>query len=84
MGLLILVIAGGIIGWLAAVVLDLDDRLEISLNIGVGIVGALLAALAVGGIAIFDGLALSALLVSFLGAIVFVMVVHLFRRRVVV
>ena len=85
MGLIILLIVGGLIGWLASIVMRTDARQGILLNIVVGIVGALLAGLIlnplIGGGNIMSGdFSASALLVSFLGAVVLLAIVNLFRR----
>lgn len=83
MGIIILIIVGGIIGWLASIVMRTDAQQGILLNIVVGIVGALLAGLVVGGNTIMSGFSLSALLFSFLGAVVLLAIVNLFRRGTV-
>ena len=85
MGLIILIIVGGIIGWLASLVMRTDGQQGILLNIVVGIVGALLAGFLlnplIGGGNIMAGdFSGSSLLVSFLGAIVLLAIVNLFRR----
>jgi uncharacterized membrane protein YeaQ/YmgE (transglycosylase-associated protein family) len=85
MGLIILLIVGGLIGWLASMVMRTDAQQGILLNIVVGIVGALLAGLLlnplIGGGNIMSGdFSASALLVSFLGAVVLLAIVNLFRR----
>lgn len=43
MGLIILLVVGGLIGWLASIVMRTDGQQGILLNVVVGIVGALLA-----------------------------------------
>lgn len=85
MGLIILIIIGGVLGWLASIVMRTDGQQGILLNIVVGIVGALLAGLLlnplIGGGNIMNGdYSLSSLLVSFLGAVVLLAIVNLFRR----
>lgn len=85
MGLIILLIVGGLIGWLASIVMRTDGQQGILLNIVVGIVGALLAGFLlnplIGGGNIMSGdFSGSALLVSFLGAVVLLAIVNLFRR----
>jgi uncharacterized membrane protein YeaQ/YmgE (transglycosylase-associated protein family) len=42
MGLIVLLIVGGILGWLASIVMRTDGQQGIFLNMVVGIVGALL------------------------------------------
>ena len=85
MGLIILIIVGGILGWLASIVMRTDGQQGILLNVVVGIVGALLAGFIlnpmIGGGNIMNGdLSGSSLLVSFLGAVVLLAIVNLVRR----
>jgi uncharacterized membrane protein YeaQ/YmgE (transglycosylase-associated protein family) len=85
MGLIILIVVGGIIGWLASLLMRTDAQQGVLLNIVVGIVGALLAGFLlnplIGGGNIMAGdFSFSALLVSFLGAVVLLAIVNLFRR----
>jgi uncharacterized membrane protein YeaQ/YmgE (transglycosylase-associated protein family) len=88
MGLIILLIVGGILGWLASIIMRTDAQQGIFLNVVVGIVGALLAGFLItpllGGAPITSGaFDVRSLLVSFLGAIVLLAIVNLFRRGTV-
>lgn len=88
MGLIILIIIGGILGWLASIVMRTDGQQGILLNIIVGVVGALLAGFIlnplIGGGNIMNGdFSGSSLLVSFLGAVVLLAIVNLVRRGAV-
>lgn len=85
MGLIIVLIVGGILGWLASIVMRTDAQQGIFLNVVVGIVGALLAGFILtpllGGAPITSGaFDIRSLLVSFLGAIVLLAIVNLVRR----
>lgn len=85
MGIIILIIVGGILGWLASIVMRTDGQQGILLNVIVGIIGALLAGFIlnplIGGGNIMAGdFSVSSLLVSFLGAVVLLAIVNLFRR----
>ncbi|HEX7931308.1 MAG TPA: GlsB/YeaQ/YmgE family stress response membrane protein [Sphingomicrobium sp.] len=85
MGLIILIIVGGVIGWLASIVMRTNAQQGILLNVVVGIVGAFVAGLAlnplIGGGNIMAGdFSGSSLLVSFLGAVVLLAIVNLIRR----
>lgn len=85
MGLIILIIVGGILGWLASIVMRTDGQQGVFLNVVVGIVGALLAGFIlnpmIGGGNIMAGdFSASALLVSFIGAVVLLAIVNLVRR----
>ncbi|WP_423140984.1 GlsB/YeaQ/YmgE family stress response membrane protein [Parablastomonas sp. CN1-191] len=85
MGLIILILVGGIIGWLASLVMRTDAQQGILLNVVVGIIGALLAGFIlnpmIGGGNIMAGdFSGSSLIVSFLGAVVLLAIVNLVRR----
>ena len=85
MGLIIALIVGGIIGWLASIVMRTDAQQGILLNIVVGIVGAILGGLLlaplIGGGSITEGdFDVMSLLVSFLGAVILLAIVNLVRR----
>jgi len=88
MGLIILVIVGGILGWLASIVMRTDGQQGIFLNVVVGIVGALLAGFILnpllgGGNIMAGDFSASSLLVSFIGAVVLLAIVNLVRRGAV-
>ncbi len=83
MGLIITLIVGGIIGWLASIVMRTDAQQGIILNVVVGIVGAFLGNF-IGG---FFGMGASletfspiGLLWSFIGAVVLLGIINLVRR----
>ncbi len=82
---LIWIIVGGVIGWVASLVMRTDAQQGLLLNIIVGIVGAFLAGLVltpVFGISTINqgNFSLPALLISLLGAIILLAIVNLFRR----
>jgi uncharacterized membrane protein YeaQ/YmgE (transglycosylase-associated protein family) len=81
----LIIIIGGILGWLASIVMRTDAQQGIFLNIIVGIVGAILGGLLLspllGGAPITSGaFDIRSLLVSFLGAVILLAIVNLFRR----
>ncbi len=85
MNFILWLIVGGIIGWIASMIMRTDAQQGIFLNIVVGIIGALLAGWLitplVGGSTINQGnFSLSGLLISLVGAIVLLAIVNLFRR----
>ncbi len=85
MNFIILIIVGGILGWLASMVMRTDAQQGVLLNIVVGIVGAILAGFFVtpliGGAPITEGgFDIRSLFASFLGAVLLLGVVNLFRR----
>ena len=74
-------VIGGVIGWLASIVMRTDAQQGIFLNIIVGIVGAFIGGLIFSGGSINNaGLNLYSFLVSLLGAVVLLAIVNLFRR----
>lgn len=85
MGLILALVVGGIIGWLASIVMRTDAQQGILLNVVVGIVGSLLGGFVLGpllggGNLLEGSLDIRTLLVSLLGAIILLAVVNLFRR----
>lgn len=79
-GIIVWLIVGGVVGWLASLVMRTDAQQGIILNIVVGIVGAFLAGLILGGGSINEGITLTSFLYSLLGAIVLLAIVNLIRR----
>ena len=85
MGWIIALIVGGVAGWLASMVMRTDAQQGIFLNIVVGIVGALIAGVVltplIGGAPITSGsFDFMSLLASFLGAVLLLAILNLFRR----
>ena len=85
MNFIIWLIVGGVIGWLASIVMKTDGQQGLILNVIVGIVGAMLGGwlispLVGAGTINQDNFSLPALLVSFVGAAILLAIVNLFRR----
>ena len=85
MNFIIWLIVGGVIGWLASIVMKTDGQQGIILNVVVGIVGAMLGGWLISpmvgaGTINQDNFSMPALLVSFLGAAILLAIVNLFRR----
>lgn len=85
MNIIIWLIMGGIIGWLASLVMRTDAQQGIALNIVVGIVGAVLGGWLLSpmlGSATINqsDFSLGGLLVSFLGAVILLALVNLVQR----
>ena len=85
MNIIIWLIVGGIIGWLASLMMKTDGQQGIILNVVVGIVGAmlggwLLSPLLGAGTINQSNFSLPALVVSFLGAAILLGIVNLVRR----
>ena len=86
MGFILWLVIGGVVGWLASIVMKRDASQGILLNIVVGIVGAMLGGWLispmVGAPSINSGeISVASLLVSFVGAVVLLAIVNLFTRR---
>jgi len=82
MGIIIWLIVGGIVGWLASLIMRTDAQQGVLMNIVVGIVGAVIAGLVLGGgnINNSDPLDVTNILWSLLGAVILLAVVNLIRR----
>lgn len=85
MNLIIWLIVGGVIGWLASILMKTDGQQGIFLNVIVGIVGAMLGGWFISplvgvGTINQNNFSLPALLVSFVGAAILLAVVNLVRR----
>lgn len=85
MNFIIWIIVGGVIGWVASIIMKTDAQQGLLLNVIVGVLGAFLAGVVLTpmlGIATINqnNFSLPALLVSLMGAIILLAVVNLFRR----
>lgn len=85
MNFIIWIVIGGILGWLASLVMRTDASQGMLLNVVVGIVGALLggwllAPLFGTGTINQNDFSVGSLLVSFLGAVILLAIVNLLRR----
>jgi uncharacterized membrane protein YeaQ/YmgE (transglycosylase-associated protein family) len=83
--LIVWLVVGGVIGWLASLIMRTDAQQGIFLNVIVGIIGAALGGwlisplVGVGSIN-DDAFSIGALLVSLVGAVILLAIVNLFRR----
>jgi uncharacterized membrane protein YeaQ/YmgE (transglycosylase-associated protein family) len=85
MNFILMLVIGGILGWLASIIMRRDAQQGIILNVVVGIVGALLAGLLItplmGGAPITSGaFDIRSLIASLIGAVVLLGIVNLFTR----
>ena len=88
MNFILWIIIGGIIGWLASIIMRTNAQQGLFLNIVVGIIGALVAGFLLTplfGMSTINqnNFSLPSLLVSLLGAIILLAIVNLFRRGTV-
>ena len=79
MGIIIWLIVGGVVGWLASIIMRRDAQQGIILNIVVGIVGAFIGGLLFGG-SINSAITVYSFLASLVGAIILLGIVNLVRR----
>ena len=82
---IIWLIVGGVIGWIASLIMRTDAQQGVFLNIVVGIIGAALAGWLISpllGIPTInqDTFSFGALVVSLIGAVILLAIVNLFRR----
>ena len=82
MNFIIWLIVGGIVGWLASMVMKTDAQQGVIMNIIVGIVGAFLGSWLFGALNIrvpFSGLG-GTIFVAFIGAVVCLLILRVIRR----
>ena len=80
LGIIIWLVVGGVVGWLASMIMRTDAQQGLLLNIVVGIVGAFLAGFLLNGGSINDQITIESFLYSLLGAVVLLAIVNLIRR----
>lgn len=84
MGIIMWLIVGGIVGWLASILMRRDGQQGIILNVVVGIVGAFIGGLLIapmfGTGTINSGLTVGSFLTSLAGAVILLGIVNLFNR----
>jgi uncharacterized membrane protein YeaQ/YmgE (transglycosylase-associated protein family) len=85
MNIIIWLIVGGVIGWVASLIMRTDGQQGILLNIVVGIVGAFLGGLLLSpllgaGTINNSGLSVGTFVVSLGGAVILLAIVNMFRR----
>jgi uncharacterized membrane protein YeaQ/YmgE (transglycosylase-associated protein family) len=83
--IIVWLVVGGVIGWIASVIMKTDAQQGIVLNVIVGIVGAviggwLLAPLLGTNTINQDNLSMASLLVSLIGAVILLAIVNIFGR----
>jgi uncharacterized membrane protein YeaQ/YmgE (transglycosylase-associated protein family) len=88
MNIIIWLVIGGVIGWIASIVMRTDGQQGLLLNVVVGIVGSLLGGWLLSplvGISTINqsNFSLAGLLVSLAGAVILLAIVNLIQRRAV-
>lgn len=80
MALLLLIAVGAILGWLAAIILQLNDFQGLALNIAVGVGGTLVAGVLTNSGSILYGISGTALLLSVIGATCLLIAINALRK----
>jgi uncharacterized membrane protein YeaQ/YmgE (transglycosylase-associated protein family) len=78
--IVIWLVVGGLVGWIASMIMRTDAQQGILLNIVVGIVGSALGGFILNRGDINDAITLPSFLVSVLGAVILLAIVNLIRR----
>ena len=85
MNFIVWVVVGGILGWVASLIMKTDGQQGIILNVVVGIVGALIAGFVIApmlgtGTINTNDFSIAGLAVSLVGAVLLLAIVNLIRR----
>ncbi|MEO5963188.1 MAG: GlsB/YeaQ/YmgE family stress response membrane protein [Thermomonas sp.] len=77
-GLIIWLVIGGIIGWLASMIMKTDGQQGILLNVVVGIIGSFLGGWLIAPL--IGGTGIMGYISALIGAVILLAIVNLFRR----
>jgi uncharacterized membrane protein YeaQ/YmgE (transglycosylase-associated protein family) len=84
MNFIIWLVVGGLIGWIASLIMKTDGQQGLLLNVIVGIVGSFLGGLLLSPLfgvgSLNEGFSVPAALISLGGAVILLAIVNLFRR----
>jgi len=80
MGIIIWLIIGGLVGWLASKIMKTDAQQGILTNVLIGILGAFLGSQLLGNYSINTGISIRSIAVSLFGAVVLLGLINLIRR----
>lgn len=84
MGIIIWLVMGGLVGWVASMIMGTNGQQGIILNVVVGIVGAMIGGWLFGPMlgagSINDGITAMSFVVSLIGAVLLLAIVSFFRR----
>lgn len=82
MGIIVWLVVGGVVGWLASIIMRTDGQQGIILNIVVGIIGSVIASALFGG-GINQVITVTTFVYSLIGAVILLAIVNLVRRGTV-
>lgn len=84
MGIIVWLIMGGVVGWIASIIMGNNAQQGILLNVVVGIVGAVIGGWLIGPLlgagSINDGITIMSFVISLIGAVILLAIVNAFRR----
>lgn len=84
MGIIVWLVMGGLVGWVASMIMGTNAQQGIMLNVVVGIVGALIGGWLIGPLlgagSINDGITIMSFIVSLIGAVLLLAILSFFRR----
>jgi uncharacterized membrane protein YeaQ/YmgE (transglycosylase-associated protein family) len=78
MGFIVAVVIGGIVGWLASMVMKTNEQMGILANVGVGVAGSLIGHWLAGALGIAATGSIGAFIISLIGAIVLIAILRAF------
>jgi uncharacterized membrane protein YeaQ/YmgE (transglycosylase-associated protein family) len=85
MGIIVWLVMGGLVGWVASMIMGTNGQQGIILNVVVGIIGALIGGWLIGPMlgagSINDGITIMSFVVSLIGAIILLAILSIFRRN---
>ena len=85
MGIIVWLIMGGLVGWIASLIMGTSAQQGIILNVVVGIVGAMIGGFLLGPLlgagSINEGITIMSFIVSLIGAVILLAIVNFFQRR---
>lgn len=85
MNIIIWLVMGGVVGWVASLIMGTNGQQGIILNVVVGIVGALIGGWLIGPLlgagSINEGITVMSFVVSLIGAVILLGILSLFQRR---
>lgn len=85
MGIIVWLIMGALVGWIASIIMGINAQQGMILNIVVGVVGALIGGWLIGPLlgagSINDGITFMSFVVSLIGAVILLAILSLFQRN---
>jgi uncharacterized membrane protein YeaQ/YmgE (transglycosylase-associated protein family) len=81
-GLIVWLVVGGVVGWLASMLMRTDGQQGVILNVVVGIIGSVIASFIFGG-GINQVITVTTFIYSLIGAVILLAIVNLIRRGTV-